>query len=70
MFNKNVKLLVMSNYNLLEVSMFSNSNGLQFNGRHSEDINLLYDCSTFDKFSQFKSLVNALRSILRLKHYA
>lgn len=56
----------MNDYNLLEVSMFFNSDDLQFDGRHSERVNLLFDCSTFNEFSRFKSLVNTLSSLLDL----
>lgn len=42
-FNNNFKMLVMGNFNLSNVYMFSNSNGFQFYGTHSESAGIDFD---------------------------
>lgn len=65
-FNYNVKMLVMGDFNLPNVHMFSNSNGLQFHGIHSESSDVIFDCLTLNEFSQCNSHFNTSGSLLDL----
>lgn len=65
-FNNNVKMLVMGNFNLPDVHMFSNSTGLQFLGKHSESADIVFDCFTLNEFNQCNLFFNTSGSLLDL----
>lgn len=64
--NNNVKMLVMGDFNLPDVHMFSNSTGLQFLGKDSESADIVFDCFTLNEFNQCNSFFNNSGSLLDL----
>lgn len=59
-------MLVMGDFNLPDVHMFSNSTGLQFFGKHSESADIVFDCFTLNEFNQCNSFLNTSGSLLDL----
>lgn len=52
-----LEFLVMGDYNLSNVYMFSNNDGLQFEDRHPKGADLLFNCFTLNEFGQFNSFL-------------
>lgn len=65
-FNNKVKILIMGDFNLPDVNLFSNSAGLQFFGKHSESADIIFDCFTINEFNQFNTHFNSSGSLLDL----